>query len=219
MYISLYSGSRGMFIFGTILPVLMIYNSFKKRISIFSLLLLFIFIIFILGFLGILRYSRDGISFSLIIDTLSKSSSKLNYVFLSILDRRFDSYFPNLLHVFDNINKFEFRYGFDYVNIFLQYVPRFIWEDKPYTLVREANNILQLQVSGGTGFASLFEAWINFGPFGLLLNSVLSSIVLVFFQKLYIYTIRCNSLVLYIFTLTIGNGIVFQFFYIAWHYS
>ena len=95
---------------------------------------------------------------------------------MRLIDKRFDSYFPNLIYFFENIEIFGYRYGYDYINLPLLLVPRVFLLDKPVTFVREFNDTLTLQSAGGTGGTSLIEAWINFGPFGLILNAILVSL-------------------------------------------
>lgn len=211
-YVAFFTGSRGLFVFGTIIPFLKIYNAYKNKLSIQFLIFLFVCILFFIGILGILRASHEGMSLDFILNTILNSHEKIQYLVLSILDRRLDSFYPNLMHVFDNADKFSFRYGFDYLNIFLQYIPRFIWEDKPLSLVREANNILVLQDVGGTGFSSIFEAWFNFGPFGLIINGIIASFFLVFFQKLYINSKNNHNLFVLIFSLTLGVSLILRMF-------
>lgn len=210
--LALSNGSRGAFVFGAILPLLMIVNAFKKRLSASSLLLLFVTVTFILGVLGIIRAQTQGATITAIFNVVTDLDDKVSYVFLSILDRRLDSFYPNLMHVFDNIDQFEFRYGFDYINIILQYVPRSFYPDKPYTLVREANNILMLQDEGGTGFSSIFEAWMNFGPIGLVLNALLAALALNFFQRMYIYARDYHQIIMFVFSAKIGVSFVSRFF-------
>jgi hypothetical protein len=212
MFLAIFNGSRGMFVMGAIFPLIIIYNGFKKRLGILPLFLLFLFVILLLGILGVVRVSSQEVTLDVIINIITELNTKISYLFLSVLDRRMDSFYPNLMHVFDNIDKFDYRYGFDYINIFLQYIPRFIWEGKPISLVREANNILVLQDSGGTGFSSIFEAWINFSIFGLVLNAIMASYVLVLFQKIYIYARNNREIVIFIIAVKIGTSIVMKFF-------
>ena len=212
MFLALFNGSRSLFVMGAILPLFIVYNSFIKRLSILNLFFIFLLTISLLGILGILRRTEQGLGIDTLIDIINNIESKISYIFLSVLDRRMDSFYPNLMHVFDNIDKFDYRYGFDYINIFLQYIPRTIFEDKPLSLVREANNILQLQNTGGTGFSSIFEAWMNFGIFGLVLNAVMASFLLVLFQKLYIYARDNHEIIIFIIAVKIGTSLVLRFF-------
>ena len=114
--------------------------------------------------------------------------------------------------MFDNIEKFDFRYGFDYINIFLQMIPRALWEDKPLSLVREVNNILVIQSVGGTGLPSIFEAWINFGILGLVFNAIMASFVLVLFQKIYLYGRNHHEIIIFILGVKFGFSLVHTFF-------
>jgi hypothetical protein len=210
--LALFSGSRGMFLMSGILPILIVYNSFVKRLSVSAALLTVFLGIVLLGILGILRAQQTGLDVGSLLNRLASSREEFSYVLLSVIDRRLDSFYPNLLHVFDNLDKFQFRFGFDYLNIILQYVPRQLWEEKPLSLVREANNLLVLQDSGGTGFSSIFEAWINFGPMGLVLNGLLAAITISFVQRLYLYSKTNHEIVTFAFVIGIGTPMVLRFF-------
>lgn len=206
--IAFYSGSRGMFIFFGIFPLLIVYNCFKKRLTFYQLFFLFLSVLFLIGILGLLRVSSTGMSFGQFLSLVSNQEDQLTNLFITVLDRRFDSYFPNLFICFDHIESFQYRYGYDYFLMILQFIPRFIWENKPLSLVRELNNTIGFQSTGGVGINSLLESWFNFWIFGLILNGLIGGLLLNFFQKLYYYSIAHNDIFCLAFVLYFGMGMI-----------
>ena len=143
-----------------------------KRVPLFK-----IFFFGILGLVAIAAIDRvryEGFS-DIGVDIFDSLFAKLHF----LLDKRFDSYFPNLIYFFENTNIFDYRYGYDYLSVFLLLIPRSIFPEKPITFIREFNNTLELQSAGGTGGSAIIEAWINFGAFGILFNGILTALVLV----------------------------------------
>ena len=209
LFIAFITGSRGAFISIGIFPPFIIYNSFIKRLNPVNFLLGIPILVFIAGILGRLR-SFTSFTFLNVIGQIKESFADLTSTILSILDRRFDSYFPNLLFAFDNIDKFDTRFGFDYIFMFLRYIPRFLWEDKPLTLISKANVTLEIQYAGGTGFAPIFEAWVNLGIIGILLNALLAAYFLNLFQKAYINSIINSQLNSFIICQKFGIGILYK---------
>lgn len=206
--IAYYSGSRGMFVFLGVFPLLIIYNCFKKRLKFYQLIFLFLSVLFLIGILGLLRVSNTGISFGQFLSLVSNQEDQLTNLFITVLDRRFDSYFPNLFICFDHIESFQYRYGYDYFLMILHFIPRFIWENKPLSLVRELNNSIGFQSVGGVGINSLLESWFNFWIFGLVLNGLIGGFILNFFQKLYYFSIAHNDLFCLAFVLYFGMGMI-----------
>lgn len=178
-------GARGSILFSLIFSFLIVYNCFVRRFKLVELVPVGALIFCILSILALVRRSQELSLMGRLSDGVESYMGSPFQLVLQLIDRRFDSYFPNLFKVFDHVSLFEGRYGADYFFGLLQVIPRAIWDDKPTTLIREANIRLELQSSGGTGVAPIFEAWVNFGLVGVIGTGVLGAILLKSLQRHY----------------------------------
>ncbi len=146
LFISIATGSRGVFITSFLLPMIFIYNAYIKKISIIKFFLVAYLIFVFLVSTHLLRH-MDGFSFDDVVSSVYDATEVPKYVGLFL--KRVDSFFPYFYKYWEAMSddKLEFHYGMTYIESVLQFFPRQILSDKPDSFVRNINNELHLQSS------------------------------------------------------------------------
>lgn len=204
IYISFITGTRSFLIMSTLIPFIFCYNCFRRKITIVYLISISFISLTLISIMGILRMNQvSNFHYSQLLD-----NNVFELVF-RLIDRRFDSIYPNLCIAFD-LNP-EFRYGYDFILMPLQFIPRFFFSDKPFTFVRDLNNSLSIIAEGGVGFSPILEFWFNFHIIGIALLSIIVSFIFAYFGKLYIFAKRSNNVFLLCFVNTVGWPLIHTF--------
>lgn len=122
------------------------------------------------------------------------STGNLSMLFAVIMEPTF---WPRILNpasndfccVFGNFNTYilsgtsDIRLGETYMRDIADTIPRFVWPDKPQTTWVDFRDTFfpeyaQLGVTGGTGYSSVLEAYVNFGTIGVLIVYLLLGLVM-----------------------------------------
>jgi hypothetical protein len=196
------TGVRGALITKLFIPFTVVYLVVNtSMLRFFTVALGAFFLLFFIGVLGILRsLNSDEFTVSSVMKLIRKSDE----ILLAVISRRLDGIFPNSIYALEWHSNQSLRFGFDYGNILLQFIPRGLWSDKPITLTRTLNNELQIQSVGGTGFGAFVESFMNFGMIGILVHSFIAALILKSINKLYWHAIELSSPLLLSFVYTFG---------------
>ena len=189
IFLGLVSGARSEVLY-PLLTCIFIYNYFKKRISVFMIVL---FIISILPFVGAYEtfrhFSLVEVSSSISISEkimVSLSNISLERVILRFVTR-FNSVFYNFVVLINSWEK-TFLYGRSFIDFVLQPIPRIFLPDKPYLFNMAMTKQFYprfFAMGGGTSFGLVPEAFMNFHFAGIVLFGTVYGLIIGLLQKWY----------------------------------
>lgn len=150
-----------------------------KRIK-FKFILPFVICGFLfLNFIGIIRSSNN----TSIFDLMDRAENVINHSdggyydwIYTLIDGQFVIPFETLPVLMANDDSIEFMYGTSPIINIAQWVPRFIWEDKPYGLSRwyyERFYDAASSENEGRTFFIYSEGYLNFGILGIIIWALL----------------------------------------------
>jgi len=200
--ISIFTGSRHTFVI-MFFNILLARNIYYKKLNIKKFLLLAIVGVVFAGFYGQVRMTKDVINNPEVLLRITDSNTVKGYVF-DVLDKRFDSYFPNIAIYLENRDLFGLRYGYDILKLVIMPIPRSILPEKDILFGQEFNDKLQIISKGGTGYSPIVEAMVNFSIPGIIVYAILGSFLLSVLSNEYRYNMRRRNKLTLFYIVNIG---------------
>ena len=172
IYLSL--GSRGRFLLA-ILGLIYIYSTFR-RVSFFKIGFLFTIGIFFSFFYKIYRENPDKL-----IEILFNVRNISSFLLL-LIERSGFHYLIVADKIISNVPyQYEFQYGLTYIYSILNFIPRFIWPNKPsgasYTFFSKYWYYGNYNLPGYPSVDCFAESYWNFGYFGIIVITILAGIL------------------------------------------
>jgi len=181
-----FSGSKSIFL-GIILSNMIIYHYLKKRIKLTQIIIFILIVLIVFPFFNIYRNLDNFNDLKKGFKALTQITTIMN----SFLSRFHD--IDSLTYILrDTPNTMKFQYGKTILKLFVAWIPRSLWENKPIiSFAKIFGETYYAEFFKGTGTAPsptlIGEAYINFHIIG---SFIISYIIGVFLRFIYEYLIN-----------------------------
>ncbi|WP_209121734.1 O-antigen polymerase [Alkalihalobacillus sp. BA299] len=175
IFLGVILGDRGYIIFSTLLPLLVFYNYYYKKVNLKKLTLI--------GLILVIFYQIYG-EFRLLGEVSAESEPFFTRVVNVIEDVRHDDITAASIYVVD-ADESKLLLGRPLINLFLAPIPRGIYENKP--IIAESAIVGELVLGGGQGYGlppGIFGyGYLNFKWIGVIIFAAISGLTVRFFYE------------------------------------
>lgn len=158
-------------IFASIILLFLIYYNIRKRgFKIYEYIIFYFIQPLVAAFLQTIR----GGSLNDIMDNLK---TFITYPFLLFQ--------VNTIPVVNKINEGDFLYGLEYYSALVQFIPRFLWPDKPVSFDYYYKTLIEYEFDGGgVPIPNEFSFWTNFSYFAPIFLLLWNLLIYLFYIKI-----------------------------------